>query len=88
MTILEEAQKIIKGARAKSYGDSNKSLLNISKVWSGILGTDITPEQVALCMSGMKLVRENSSHKRDNLVDAAGYLLLLERKYDKRRTQK
>ena len=39
-----------------------------------ILDTDpIPPEKVALMMCGLKLVREMHRHKRDNLVDLAGY---------------
>jgi hypothetical protein len=40
-----------------------------------ILEKEISPEQVALCMVTLKVAREVFSPKRDNLVDAIGYLL-------------
>ena len=39
-----------------------------------ILGIEVTPKQVGLCMVGVKISREVHEHKRDNLVDGAGYL--------------
>ena len=38
-----------------------------------ILGFGITPEQVGLCMIGVKLSRQCNKPKSDNMVDAAGY---------------
>jgi hypothetical protein len=40
--------------------------------WSHILGFEIEPRKVPLCMIWMKLVRESNRHGLDNLVDAAG----------------
>jgi hypothetical protein len=79
MTISQEAETIINGDRRKDYGDVRTSFSQTAKIWSGILNHDITPEQVALCMAGLKLQRESNSHKRDNLVDLIGYTLLLEK---------
>ena len=33
----------------------------------------LSAEKVALCMVALKISRELNSHKRDNLVDMAGY---------------
>jgi hypothetical protein len=49
-----------------------------AKFWSEILGLPVTPEQVALCMIAVKMSREVNAHKRDNLVDIAGYARTLE----------
>jgi hypothetical protein len=54
-------------------------MARIAMIWSGILDFTVTPEQVCLCMAGLKLARQAKRHKRDNLVDAAGYLALVER---------
>ena len=83
MNILKEAEKIIHGDRRKSYGSVEVSFNQSAKIWSGILNTDVTPEQVALCMIGLKLQRESFSHKEDNLVDLVGYTLLLQELNDK-----
>lgn len=77
-SILDEAKCIIHGVRQCKYGDPRESLTRIAKIWSAILDKDITPEQVALCMIGIKLGRECHAHDRDNLVDGAGYFAILE----------
>lgn len=78
MSILIDAENIIHGERKQEYGPARESFDSIGKVWSGILKIDVTGEQVALCMAGLKLVREANQHKLDNLVDGAGYLALIE----------
>lgn len=79
MKLTEEAEKIINGARQKSYGDANISFTQIAKIWSGILNMEITPEEVSLCLIGLKLQRESHSHDKDNLLDIIGYVLLSEK---------
>jgi len=78
-SIIDEASEIISKDRRESYAAVDVSFNQISKIWSGILNTDITPQQVALCMIGLKIQRESYSNKRDNLVDIIGYTLLLEK---------
>lgn len=79
-SILGDAAKIVAGDRQAAYGKPENNFGKIASIWSGILGdklaVDITPEEVALCMVGLKLARESWQHKRDNLVDAVGYVLL------------
>lgn len=72
-TILEEAQSLVYGAREESYGHPFIDFSRTAKMWSALLDIDITPKQVALCMIALKLSRETNKHRRDNLVDAAGY---------------
>ena len=57
------------------WGNATATHMRIALVWSGILNTDITPHQVALCMTGLKLVRADlSPHNPDSLDDAAAYV--------------
>ena len=48
-------------------------------MWTGILasklreGAAIAAMDVPLCMIAVKLARQSHRHKRDNLVDIAGY---------------
>jgi len=79
MNILDEAKKIIETDRQADYGPPKDNWGRTAKIWSGILGTEVTPEQAVLCMVGVKLAREGFKHKRDNLVDAAGYLGIAEK---------
>ena len=78
MTIFEEASKIISGPRRESYGPVEKSFVETASIWSVILKQEVTPQQVALCLIGLKLQREANAHGRDNLVDLAGYTGLLD----------
>ncbi len=75
--ILEEAKVIINGARREEYGSVTESFGKLAKMWSLILDYEVTPSQVCLCMIGLKITRELNMHKRDNLVDLAGYSKLL-----------
>jgi hypothetical protein len=72
-TLLEEAQRLVAGPKREEYGELNESMGRIADVWSAILGRRVNANQVALCMAGLKLIRESHEHKRDNLVDAAAY---------------
>jgi len=44
--ILQEAERIINGKRAEDYGDAYENHERIANLWSVILETDVTPEQV------------------------------------------
>jgi hypothetical protein len=74
-SIAEEAIAIVNGPRHDSYGHPRDNFQETADLWSPILGIKVTPEQVALCMVQVKIAREIHSPKRDNLVDAIGYLL-------------
>lgn len=75
-----EANDLVNGDRQADYGTPRENYEGVAKVWSGllfpILMRDITPEEAALMMVGLKLQRQAQKHKRDNLVDAHGYLLV------------
>lgn len=71
--ILEEANRITSGDRRKEYGSVKESFERISKLWSVILGIEVTPMQVCLCMIQLKIARQMNGYKRDSLVDIAGY---------------
>lgn len=72
-SILQEADKIINGERRKDYGSPLESFTKIAALWSPVLGIEVTPDQVALCMIGLKIARATNGMQRDSLVDIAGY---------------
>ena len=85
-SILDEAREIIYGDREKTYGSPDKNLQAIAEYWSNHLHTrfgahlNITPEDVCIMMTLLKAARlGNDLTHRDSLVDAVGYLALLER---------
>jgi hypothetical protein len=85
-SILDEAKNIIYGDREKTYGAPDKNLVAIAGYWSNHLLTRygvyhaITGADVCIMMTLLKAARlGNDFTHRDSLVDAVGYLALLER---------
>lgn len=74
---LTTAANLISGDRAKDYGDAAESFTRLAALWTPILGVDVTPEQVALCLTQLKISRliQSPGHT-DSWVDAAGYIAL------------
>jgi hypothetical protein len=72
-SILLEADELVGGARGAAYGHPLDDFSRTAKIWGAILGIDVKPEQVGLCMIGVKISRECNLPKRDNMVDTAGY---------------
>ena len=72
-SILAEADELVNGDRAKAYGHPSKEFERVAVMWSAILGCTVEPRKVGLCMIALKISRECNAHKRDNLVDIAGY---------------
>lgn len=61
--------------RIDVYGDPVTGFIRHAQVWSGILGHEVQPWQVALCMIGYKLVRTGiTPDYSDNSDDVDGYL--------------
>ena len=74
-TLVEEAVQLVSADRQAQYGHPLDNFQRIADLWSVILNIEVTPEQVALCMVQVKVSRELQNPKRDNIVDAIGYLL-------------
>lgn len=75
--ILNESYKLMHNDRQETYGDAKANHERIAKLWSIILDTDISAEQVALCMVGVKLSRlsHDPSHL-DSYIDGAAYFAI------------
>jgi len=75
--ILEEAARLTAQDRNKNYGDPYTNHKRIADLWSVILGIDVTPSQVALCMVQVKIARliETPTHE-DSFVDGAAYMAI------------
>ena len=72
--VLENAKQLVNKDRAKVYGDSKINHDRIAKLWSVILGKEITSQQVIMCMTALKLARliETPDHT-DTWTDICGY---------------
>jgi hypothetical protein len=71
--MLEDALKVLKD-RGASYGPIKQNHERIAALWSTLLEHPVTPVQVAMCMTALKLARliETPNHE-DSAVDIAGY---------------
>ena len=77
-TLAADAVQAVTGPRQRDYAHPRINFQRIADLWTPILGTRVTPEQVALCMIQVKVAREMNRHTRDNLVDLIGYTLTLD----------
>lgn len=83
--ILREAATTISTGRQDDYGHAEDSFATIAGMWESYLSArfgeavELDGRDVAMMMSLLKVARDASSRKRDNLVDLAGYAALAER---------
>ena len=81
-SVLDEAKKVINGARQDAYGNPEDSFGEIAVLWNWYLvhreGKVLTGRDVGMMMALLKVAREVNGHKGDNVVDACGYLALYE----------
>jgi hypothetical protein len=72
--LLDEAKKIVTGARADSYGKVEDNFTRIAEFWSTFKGINFTAQDVAAMMALLKLARlANQPGHHDSVVDLAGY---------------
>jgi len=78
--LFDDASSTINGARQTTYGNPEDSFRMIAERWNQFLKCrygferELTAEDIAFMMADFKMARECNQHKRDNLVDASGYL--------------
>ena len=73
--VLNEANIIVSKDRESQYGSPENSFGEIAKLWSGYIGREITPHDVAIMMALMKIARiKCGKYKEDSYIDACGYI--------------
>lgn len=75
-SVLNEANRIVNGERANTYGGPEDSFKTIAGFWSTYLKTEapLEPSDVAAMLALLKIARlQNSPSHRDSWVDLAGY---------------
>lgn len=88
VTILQEAQALVYGARNADYGHPADDFAAVAKAFNAYIkmkynivnlleSTDVPIFQIIV-----RIMREANKPKRDNLVDIAGYAATLEMIYD------
>ena len=79
MSILEEAEKLTNGDRREAYGHPFDDYTRVTEAFNALTGCTLTPQEGVIFMVCVKLARECHKPKRDNRVDAAGYLNCLDK---------
>ena len=81
-TVLETAQRLVSGDRRSSYGHPLDDYQTLSALWSAFLRNKLTEqitfEEALMMMVLLKLNREHTKSKKDNRIDAAGYIQCLD----------
>lgn len=85
-SLLETANRLINGERAKDYGDVKQNFQQIADLWSVYLNRHVSPSQsnhlhyvhlkgedVANLMILMKVSRAQNGFHLDSYIDIAGY---------------
>lgn len=82
MSILDEADTLINGERAKTYGSPTPLYERTAGMWAAYLGADVTAANVIDMMILLKVARAQPGYHRDSYVDTAGYAAIAERLHD------
>lgn len=72
-TLLQEAERITSKDRRALYGSAKDNFDKIAEAFNALTGHKLKTEDVGIFNIVQKLSRECHHHKRDNLVDIAGY---------------
>ena len=64
--------------RHQQYGSARPLFAHVAQRWSLVLGIEVKPEQVVLCLIDLKMARlvHNPDHD-DSIIDIAGYAAVL-----------
>ena len=75
--ILAQAEKYINGEKDEVYGTPLINHKRIALLWQVVLGTEISPAEVAICMALVKVSRlvQTPDHE-DSYIDAAAYMAI------------
>jgi hypothetical protein len=75
--ILTEAIRLTSTDRMEIYGEPLVNHQRIARLWQVILGTEISPAEVALCMVAVKIARlVETPNDADSFVDGAAYFAI------------
>lgn len=89
--LLLEAHKVINGQRMKTYGPMANGMQGVADQWNlyirqkhdAVNGEgfrlELSAEDICWMMADLKKFRQMHKSKRDNVLDAAGYMGLIER---------
>ena len=72
--VLAKAEQCVNGDREQDYGSPENNFGTIAALWTVYLGKEVSPVDVAMMMSLLKISRiKNGGGSGDSFVDLAGY---------------
>ncbi len=77
-SVLQEADRIVATDRGNDYGHPLDDYTRTVNMFNALTGHHLSAEEGILFMVCVKLSREQHKAKRDNRVDAAGYIKCLD----------
>lgn len=83
-TVCQEADRLVSGDRQAQYGHPWVNFTKIAQIATPLVkdklreGAVLEPKDIAWILIAVKLAREVNQHKRDSIVDAIGYLKILD----------
>ena len=85
--ILLEAHQLVTGARQDSYGNVTEDYSKVIEIFAGLTGIRLSMSDALLFMVSVKMARlrtnlEKNRLHHDSLLDALGYLALLNQAYE------
>lgn len=76
--LLREAEKLVLGDRMDSYGHPADNFDRLRPFLEAVYGVPVSDTMIACTFICLKMARELTNHHRDNLVDVAGYVQVLD----------
>ena len=77
-SILTEANRLVAGDRQSQYGHPHENFTDIAEIASALINKKLTAIECAYVMLAVKLGRLKYQYKHDSIVDAAGYLKVID----------
>lgn len=79
--IALEAHELINNRseeKDRMYGPFSEGMDRAAMIFNGMTGLDVAGKEMFMALIALKFSRESYNHKRDNLLDAIGYIQGLE----------
>ena len=76
-SISLEAHELINNRseeKDRMYGPFSEGMDRAALIFKGMTGLDVTGREMYMALIALKFSRESYNHKRDNLLDAIGYI--------------
>lgn len=81
--VLNIANNLISGDRARDYGDAKENFQRIARLWSVYAGREFTEVDVGVMMMLLKIARlSHTNTHEDSYFDIAGYAALTVEMFD------